>query len=77
MTPLHILGQAIREALQTIPLTAVRLMILGSLAMLLIWVLRLPTRETTPPGGARRWGENLKPAAALAILIQILIYWWL
>jgi hypothetical protein len=27
-----------------------------------------------PPGGAKRWDENLKIGAAIAIAIQILIY---
>ena len=74
MTPLHEIGQLIRELLLSVPLSAVRLVFLASLLGLLCWVLRLPNSATTPPGGARRWDENLKVGASLAILIQIVIY---
>ena len=74
MTPLHYLGEFIRQALQTIPLLAVKFLFVASLVALLVWVLRLPRSATTPPGGAKRWDENLKLGAALALAIQILIY---
>jgi hypothetical protein len=74
MSPLHYFGHAIREALQAIPMSAVRGLFVGTLVILLIWVLRLPRSMTTPPEGARRWDENLKFGAAAALLIQIVIY---
>ena len=74
MSPLHHLGQYLREFLGQIPLSAVRLLFLATLAALLIWVLRLPAAMTTPPGGARRWDENLKFGACIALILQILIY---
>ena len=74
MTPLHYFGEFLRQALQTIPLLAVKILFVASLVALLVWVLRLPESATTPPGGARRWDENLKLGAALALAIQILIY---
>lgn len=77
MTPLHDFGELLRQALQTVPLRAVRILFVASLAALLVWVLRLPPAATTPPGGAKRWDENLKLGAALALTIQILIYAWL
>jgi hypothetical protein len=52
----------------------VRLLFVASLVALLIWVLRLPATATSPPGGAKRWDENLKIGAAVALSIQILIY---
>jgi hypothetical protein len=52
----------------------VRLLFVGSLILLLIWVLMLPAKATTPPGGAKRWDENLKLGATVALVIQILIY---
>jgi len=39
-----------------------------------LWVLSLPAERTEPEGGARRWDENLKWSAGLALGIQILVY---
>ncbi len=74
MTPLHDFGELLRQALQTVPLLTVRILFVASLVALLVWVLSLPQSATTPPGGAKRWDENLKLGAALALAIQILIY---
>lgn len=74
MSPLHQFGESIRSLLLSIPLPAVRALFVLTLVALLIWVLRLPESRTSPPGGARRWDENLKLTACLAILIQIIIY---
>lgn len=74
MTPLHDIGQWLRDSLMSVPLSAVRILFLASLVGLLCWVLRLPRSATTPPGGANRWDENLKVGASVAILIQIVIY---
>lgn len=77
MTPLHYFGDMLRQVLQLVPLSAVRLLFVASLIALLVWVVRLPQSATTPPGGAKRWDENLKVGAAIALCIQILIYLWL
>ena len=74
MTPLHWLGDWIRSVLVAIPLPLVRLLFVGTLVALLIWVWRLPKEIVSPPGGARRWDENLKLGATLALVIQILVY---
>ena len=74
MTPIHQFGQLVRDSLQLIPLPAIRLLFVTSLVVVLIWVLRLPRSATCPPGGAKRWDENLKLGAATALLIQIVIY---
>ena len=74
MTPLHHIGEFVRDALLAIPLWAVRALFVGSLAVLLVWVLRLPRTATTPPDGARRWDQNLKGPAAIAVAIPLLIY---
>ena len=74
MTPLHHIGDFLRQCLQLIPLSAVRILFVGTLIILLIWVLRLPRAATTPVGGAKRWDENLKLGASIALLIQIVIY---
>lgn len=74
MTPLHHFGEFVRQSLQLIPLTLVRALFVASLMLLLIWVLRLPRFATTPHAGAKRWDENLKTGAAIALVIQIVIY---
>ena len=77
MTPLHEFGLWLRNLVLQVPLSAVRVLFVASLVALLIWVLRLPVALTTPEGGAKRWDENLKLGAALALSLQILIYLWL
>ena len=74
MTPLHMLGEFLRNLLLSIPLSAVRALFLVTLAALLIWVVTLPREATTPPGGAKRWDENLKLGATVALLIQLVVY---
>ena len=77
MTPLHAFGNFLRELLQTVPLGWVRLLFVGSLGLVLLWVLRLPRAETTPATSSTRWDENLKLGAAIALVIQMLIYTFL
>ncbi|WP_166830902.1 hypothetical protein [Thalassoroseus pseudoceratinae] len=74
MTPLHVIGNTIREVLAAIPMPVVRGLFLAVLIGLLIWVLRLPQSETTAQSESGRTGMNLKWGAALAILLQIVIY---
>ena len=74
MTPLHELGDTLRTWLLAVPLPAARGLFVVTLAVVLIWVWRLPLHVTTPPGGARRWDENLKLGATAALVIQIVIY---
>lgn len=74
MTPLHQLGEMLRQVLLSVPLWAVRVLFVATLAGLLVWVIRLPRSMTTPPSGAKRWDENLKTGAIIALLIQMMIY---
>lgn len=77
MSPLHQIGEAIRNLLLGIPLGAARALFLLFLAGLLVWVLTLPRAQTTPPaaqGGKVRLSENLKLWAALSLALQLLIY---
>jgi len=77
MSPLHQIGETIREALLRIPLGAVRGLFLLFLAGLLVWVLTLPRAQTRPPGsemGKLRLSENLKLWAAVSLVLQMLIY---
>lgn len=74
MTPLHALGDFLRNLLSQVPLWAVRVIFVLLLVVLLVWVLSLPRTEMRPPGGQPRWDANLKLWAAVALLIQIAIY---
>jgi hypothetical protein len=75
MSPLHQIGEAIREMLLSIPLGAARGLFLLFLAGLLVWVLTLPRAQTTPPGTDKvRLSEHLKFWAAVSLVVQLLIY---
>ncbi len=75
MTPLHELGQAIRDALQLIPMPVVRLLFLALPAAILIWLLRLPRTETVMPGADEKaTGFDLRWPAAVALIVQLVIY---
>jgi hypothetical protein len=74
MTPLHYIGQWLRELFALIPLPVARALFLALPAVLLVWVLCLPRAAVTPPGRVRRWDENLKLWAGLALLAQLVIY---
>jgi hypothetical protein len=71
MTPLHGLGDFLRELLLRVPMGMVRGMFLAMFIVLLLWVLSLPREEVTNP---ERRTQNLKPWAVLALVVQILIY---
>lgn len=77
MTWLHEFGELLRSGLLAVPLPVVRALFVSVPLGVLLWVLRLPNSATTPPGGARRWDENLKLWASVALVIQIVIYWLL
>lgn len=73
-TPLHVIGQFVRDAMLVVPLPWVRVAFVAVPALLLIWVLRLPPEQTRPPQPTGRWGEDLKIGASIALGLQILIY---
>lgn len=74
MTPLHIFGDYLRDLLLLIPLSWARVLFVGTLLAIWIWILLLPKEQTQPEAGARRWDENLKIGASLALGFQVLIY---
>ena len=76
MTPLHQIGEAIRQALLQIPLGAARALFLLFLGALLAWVLLLPRNQTIRPNaqGKVPLSENLKLWAALSLVLQLIIY---
>lgn len=74
MTPLHHIGNAIREAMLAVPLPAVRILFILVPLVLLIWVLFLPASQARPPGKRKNVKDNLKIWAALALVIQIVLY---
>lgn len=53
-TPLHAIGDYVRELMLQIPLPVARGLFLVLPILLLIWVIRLPREVTTPPGGGKR-----------------------
>lgn len=78
MTPLHQVGDFLRELFARIPLPVVRGLFLAVPTVLLIWVLLLPRRMTTPDETSvpsAHWSNNLKLWAGLALVIQMVIYW--
>jgi len=74
MSPLHQMGDAIREMLLGVPLGAARAIFLLLLLALLIWVLCLPRAQVIARGSNGKLSENLKIWAALSLIIQLLIY---
>ena len=74
MTPLHTIGNFVRELMLQIPLGTVRVLFVSVLVGLLVWVLRLPREMTTPAEEITGWSSNLKLGAGIALGIQILIY---
>lgn len=77
MTPLHWIGQTIRELLVPIPLWGIRAVFVAVPLLFLVWVLRLPRELTTSPEHADSEWTNLRWWAAAALLIQIAAYSWL
>ncbi|MGE0755868.1 MAG: hypothetical protein AB7F89_11435 [Pirellulaceae bacterium] len=73
MTPLHGLGQFIREMLSAVPLPAVRVLFLASLAVVAYWVIRLP-RSAGRQQPDSPWTEDLRIWAFVAIAVQFVIY---
>ena len=74
MTPLHTIGQLLRDAAIATPLPLVRVLFLAVPILLMVWVLRLPVSETTRAGAPGELRTNLKLWACLALLIQVLVY---
>ena len=74
MTVLHHFGDAVRDALASLPLGLVRVLFVALPVIVLVWVLRLPAEQTNLPGAQRRWDTNLKLGASIALVVQIGIY---
>lgn len=74
MTILHTIGDFVRDTLGLIPLSFIRILFVAILVAILVWVLTLPNRDTTPPDTKATWANNLKTWAAIALLLQIAIY---
>ena len=77
MSPLHHIGEFLRNLLLHIPLGVVRAMFLLLLAALLTWVLFLPREQVTSSDASLPKATNLKIWAAAALIIQLLIYTFL
>ena len=77
MTPLHYIGEWLRESLALIPMPLVRLLFVIVPLAVLFWVVTLPAESTKPEESSVHWCENLKVWAVLALLIQAAIYTWM
>lgn len=69
MTPLHAIGAFFRDLMLRVPMPAVRALFLGSLLLVLAWVVLRKEKE-----GDARQARTLKLWAAAAVAIQILVY---
>ncbi|MDZ4689137.1 MAG: hypothetical protein SH850_29020 [Planctomycetaceae bacterium] len=74
MSLLHGIGNLLRELMGQIPLGAVRVMFVAIPLVLMVWVLRLPASQTTPPDSRPRWNTDLRLWAWVALGAQVLIY---
>jgi hypothetical protein len=74
MTPLHQIGDWLRETLQHVPLSVARVVFLLIFAGLIAWTLSLPASQTQRPQTPARLSENLKIWAVLALLFQVMVY---
>ncbi len=74
MSPLIFIGDGLRSLFLAIPLWAVRVVFVAIPLLLMVWVLRLPTSQTVPPGREHRWDEDLRVWAWIALALQVLIY---
>jgi hypothetical protein len=74
MTPLHSIGDTLRNLLLLIDLAYVRALFVAIPLFLLVWVLTLPRSVARPANGSGRLAEDLRLWAALALIIQTLIY---
>ena len=75
MTPLHHWGDFFRELVLAVPMWAARAIFVFALIVVFVWVLRLPPDRVSPPENEdRKWTNNLKLWAAIAIGMQIIIY---
>lgn len=72
--PLHFIGTLLRSGFAQIPLPVARAFFVALPLLLMVWVLRLPDRTTTPAGRDCHWSEDLKVWAWLALAIQVVIY---
>jgi len=74
MSLLHQIGDFLRNELSLVPLIYIRGLFIAILMILLLWVLKLPNTETTPPDAKATWANNLKTWTVIALLLQIFMY---
>lgn len=70
MTPLHAIGEFVRNLFLQVPMGAARALFLALPIVLLVWVARRKPDAVEPPALSRR----LKFWATVALVIQIVIY---
>lgn len=75
MTPLHHIGEFVRNLMIAIPMPVVRGLFALFFIALIIWVWRLPKERWAPQEGEPvSFGSNLRMWALLALCLQLAIY---
>lgn len=74
MSPLHYFGDFVRELFLKVPLELARGLFVLLMLALLIWVLTLPKKEVSRSESSEPISENLRIWAALALLVQVVVY---
>lgn len=74
MTFLHWIGNALRNLLEQIPLSAARWLFIGVFLLLIFWIIQLPSTATTPGTRQAKWYEDLKVWAWISLMCQVVIY---
>jgi hypothetical protein len=70
MTPLHGIGDLLRNLFLAIPLEAARVLFLAQPVILLAWLFFIPRGQARPAGA---W-TDVRLWAAAALVLQILLY---
>lgn len=75
MTPLHHIGEFVRDLMIAIPMPVARGLFALFFVALIIWVVRLPRDRWAPEGdGDIPLGSNLRVWALVALVVQLVIY---
>lgn len=74
MTFFHSIGNALRDQLAEVSLSAARWSFIAVFLLLMFWIVQLPSSQTTPRHGQSKWYEDLRVWAWVALIFQVVIY---